>query len=83
MAAEICAPSGKSYADQQSPAKHAGHMEDCPYCRAGADLPVLPGMQLVLDPVKIVSLKPSLFYESPSPMFMWAAAHPRGPPPLV
>lgn len=83
MMAEICAPSGKSYAGQQSPAEHASHMEDCPYCRSAGDLPVLPGVQLALAPVKIVALKPALFYVSPEPMFMWAAAHPRGPPSLA
>jgi len=83
MAAEICAPSGKSYTDQQSPSKHAGHMEDCPYCRSGGDVPVLPGVQLVPAPIKIAALKPALFYVSPAPMFMWAAAQPRGPPSLA
>ena len=28
-------------------------------------------------------LFPSLFYHSPSPLFSWSAAHPRGPPAVV
>ncbi|HEX8604200.1 MAG TPA: DUF2946 family protein [Pseudoduganella sp.] len=35
MMAEICAPSGMSYADMQRPPgdKNVNHMDDCAYCR--------------------------------------------------
>lgn len=92
MLAEICAPSGMTYDvssnapagdDGKVPAKHASHMEDCPYCRHASDMPVLPGAGLVVPTVLAVASAPPLFYLSPAPLFTWSAAKPRGPPSLA
>ena len=89
MMAEICAPSGMSYAgmrapDMQSPdTKAIGHMDDCAYCRFHADTPALPAMAITVEPGKVASPHPPLFYHAPTPLFAWTAAKPRGPPLLA
>jgi hypothetical protein len=81
MMAEICAPSGMSYADKQNPEdKSIAHMDDCDYCRLQADTPALPVTIPMAAPGKIAAPRPALFYHSPTPLFAWTAAHPRGPP---
>jgi len=86
MMAEICAPSGMSYAGisysgmQGQEDKAIGHMDDCAYCRLQADTPVLPVIIAPIAPGKIAAPRPALFYHSHSPLFTWAAAKPRGPP---
>jgi hypothetical protein len=85
MRAEICAPSGMRYdmaagEDGKAPGKQAGHMDDCPYCRLPADIPVLPGTELAFAPSPTATALPFLFYHAPTPLFTWAAAKPRGPP---
>ncbi|GGY01298.1 DUF2946 domain-containing protein [Massilia dura] len=85
MMAEICAPSGMSYADMQAPPgdQHFGHMDDCAYCRLQADTPVLPAVIAMIEPGRIAAVRPPLFYLSPAPLFAWTAARPRGPPLLA
>lgn len=94
MMAEICAPSGMSYAgmtaadmlapDMQSPDDKApGHMGDCAWCRFHTDAPALPAMAVIVEPGEIASPRPHLFYHSPTPLFAWTAARPRGPPLLA
>lgn len=82
MMAELCAPSGMRYADMQKPPgdKHASHMDDCAYCRFHADTPALPTVITLVAPGEIAAVRPRLFYHSPTPLFAWTAARPRGPP---
>lgn len=64
-----------------SPDKHDVHGEDCSYCRLQADshgLPPLTNLAAYL-PLDRFPL-PSLFYQSPRPLFAWASAQPRAPP---
>lgn len=80
---EICSAMGVTYAkstDAESSGKQAGMMDDCPYCRVHFDLPVLPPAPAQLPHFKITSERPALFYRSPTPLFSWAVAKPRGPP---
>ncbi|QBE65072.1 DUF2946 domain-containing protein [Pseudoduganella lutea] len=94
MMAEICAPSGMNYAAMSDAAmaaagmvepddKRMGHMDDCAWCRLQADTPALPGTVLAVAPGEIAAPRPPLFYHSPTPLFTWAAAQPRGPPLLA
>ena len=80
---EICSAMGVTVAkstDGESSGKQTGMMDDCPYCRVHFDLPVLPPAPAQLPHFKITSERPTLFYRSPTPLFSWAVANPRGPP---
>lgn len=85
MMAEICAPSGMSYADMQKlPGdRNMGHLDDCPYCRFHADTPALPTTLVTVEPGELAAPRPPLFYHSIAPLFAWTAARPRGPPLLA
>jgi hypothetical protein len=66
-----------------TPVQKSLHFEHCPFCssHAGAiGLPPSAGFQLPL--LSGHSLKPTLFYQSPRPLFVWASAHSRAPPAL-
>ncbi|NVD99863.1 DUF2946 family protein [Massilia sp. BJB1822] len=84
MLAEICSASGAASADQgqTSPDQQAGHLQDCHYCQLQTDTPVLPAPLIVAGPAKLCPARPALFYQSPEPLFSWAASSPRGPPRL-
>lgn len=61
--------------------KHDGHAEDCSYCRFQADSPSLPPMTDLMAYLPLhLFTRPSLFYQSPQPLFAWASAQPRAPP---
>ena len=80
---EICSAMGVTVAkspDSDTSGKQTGKMDDCPYCRVHFDLPVLPPAPDQLPQFKITSERPALFYRSPTPLFSWAVANPRGPP---
>jgi len=80
---EICSAMGVAYAkspDTDSSDKQASVMNDCPYCRVHFDVPVLPPAPAPLPQFKITSERPTLFYRSPTPLFTWVVANPRGPP---
>nr|WP_315212484.1 DUF2946 domain-containing protein [uncultured Duganella sp.] len=78
---EICSAMGVTYAkSSDSDSKQTGTMNDCPYCRVHFDLPVLPPAPARLPQFKITSERPALFYRSPTPLFSWVVANPRGPP---
>ena len=80
---EICSAMGVTYtkgADSDTSGKQTGTMNDCPYCRVHFDLPVLPPTPAQLPHFKITSERPALFYRSPTPLFSWVVANPRGPP---
>ena len=78
---EICSAMGVNVAKSpDSDSKHAAMMTDCPYCRVHFDVPVLPPAPAQLPHFKITSERPALFYRSPTPLFSWVVANPRGPP---
>lgn len=78
---EICSAMGVTFAkSSDSDSKQTGTMNDCPYCRVHFDLPVLPPAPAQLPHFKITSERPALFYRSPTPLFSWVVANPRGPP---
>ncbi len=56
-------------------------MQHCPYClnHASAHGVPLPSEFLLAAPQLSYSL-PSLYYQSPAPLFAWASASPRAPP---
>jgi hypothetical protein len=57
------------------------HLEHCPFCMTHAGTFALPAPSTSLFAVQGGhDLFPALFYHSPSPLFSWSAAHPRGPP---
>ena len=84
---EICSATGTRWvageqamtdASKKSPLDHLKH---CPFCMTHADtfalpLPLLPSFAVAGGD----ALFPALFYHSPSPLFSWSAAKPRGPP---
>jgi hypothetical protein len=87
---EICSATsaGKvmQVADAQNPiapasADHAKHLAHCPFCSShlgAVDLPASLDLALrILDPTPAY---PALFYQSPRPLFLWAAAQSRAPP---
>ena len=78
---EICSAMGvKIVKSPDSDGKQTGMMNDCPYCRVHFDVPVLPPAPAQLPHFKITSERPVLFYRSPTPLFSWVVANPRGPP---
>jgi hypothetical protein len=83
MLLEICSARGPTSAmspGSDTSDKQAGMMTDCPYCRVHADVPVLPPAPPRLPQFKITSERPTLFYRSPTPLYSWIVANPRGPP---
>lgn len=68
--------------DHPAPGPHASHMDKCPFCQLQSDLPLLeiaPAQWVAAEPLRV---RPDLFYQSPSPLPVWAAASPRAPPVL-
>lgn len=61
--------------------KHDAHGEECAYCRFQADSPGLPAAidLAAYQPLDVFPV-PSLFHQSPRPLFAWASAQPRAPP---
>lgn len=56
-------------------------MDDCAYCLPHAGWFGLPQADSVLAlPLDGAALRPFLFYQSPQPLPVWSASHPRGPP---
>jgi hypothetical protein len=86
---EICSTTGTKFissavAQKTNPAAPSdqsmqhGH---CPFCLAHADMTVLPTTHLFVLPLLAgAEMFPSLFYQSPRPLFMWTAAQSRAPP---
>ncbi|MFC7297990.1 DUF2946 domain-containing protein [Herminiimonas aquatilis] len=89
--AEICSADGmrsihveNQSPDSSAPSEHGLHMEDCPFCLNHAGGLGLPPSGTYAMPVTAnVSTQPSLFYQSPHPLFIWAAAQSRAPPHLL
>ncbi|MFN7835597.1 MAG: DUF2946 domain-containing protein [Burkholderiaceae bacterium] len=87
---EICSTTGAKFvkvADSQNPIKSSApaekalHLEHCPFCLTHAGSFGLPPTVAFALPVASGSQAlPSLFYQAPSPLFIWAAAQSRAPP---
>ncbi|WP_076592697.1 DUF2946 domain-containing protein [Herminiimonas arsenitoxidans] len=86
--AEICSADGMRFiqtdnqpSDSSAPGEHGLHMEDCPYClnHAGA-LGLPPSSEYVIPRAVSEFMLPSLFYQSPQPLFIWTTAQSRAPP---
>lgn len=87
---EICSTAGIKFihvdnlqtSDSSVPAEHDQHKSHCQFCRAHDGSAGLPPPSSVLDiPVVDASFShPALFYQSPSSLFIWAAAQSRAPP---
>jgi hypothetical protein len=87
--AEICSTAGIQVIrldtgqapDGSVPAGHELHFEHCPYCLPHSDAMGLPPGAMAVSPTGGESASfPSLFYQSPHPLFVWAAAQSRAPP---
>ncbi|KAB0332310.1 hypothetical protein NC77_10550 [Janthinobacterium lividum] len=90
--AEICSVAGIRFvqvdndgaADEKSGGK-AMQMEHCAFCSTHAGSVGLPPASTVL-PLLVASgtaIFPALYYQSPSPLFIWSTAQSRAPPALV
>ncbi|MGF6118815.1 hypothetical protein ABIE30_003528 [Janthinobacterium lividum] len=90
--AEICSLAGIRFvqvdndgaADEKSGGK-AMQMEHCAFCSTHAGSVGLPPASPVL-PLLVASgtaIFPALYYQSPSPLFIWSTAQSRAPPALV
>ncbi|MGK5060690.1 DUF2946 domain-containing protein [Janthinobacterium sp. LB2P49] len=89
--AEICSVAGIRFvqvddgaADGKSGGK-AMQMEHCAFCSTHAGSVGLPPTSPVL-PLPVASgtaIFPALYYQSPSPLFIWSTAQSRAPPALV
>jgi len=87
--AEACTPQGMRLvavdtaadATPGAPMQAAGHLEHCPLCALGSDLPLLPpAPQAALPVVVLPALVPARFLQAPHTPHPWRAAQPRGPP---
>jgi hypothetical protein len=88
--AELCTPQGmrlvavdaaQAAADTGAPAQAAGHLEHCPLCALGADLPMLPPAAPAALVLPLAAADaPALFLHAPRTLFAWRSAQPRGPP---
>lgn len=85
---EICTSTGVKQvkltgegAEPFSPGKHDQHSEDCPFCRIQGDsLGPPPAGAAGIVAAEPMRSSPSLFYEGPRSLFMWAPAQSRAPP---
>jgi hypothetical protein len=87
--AEICTASGFKLtkigdidsSTSQTPAEKSMHFEHCPFCFMHAGSVGLPPSNALTLPIASSELPlPSLFYQVPRPLFIWAAAQSRAPP---
>jgi hypothetical protein len=84
---EICSASGARVIevdasfDVKKPSPAPMSMEPCPYCLIHADtLGLPPAATQMLPMASHAAHFPPLFYQSPRPLFLWAAAQSRAPP---
>ena len=91
--AEICSVAGIRFvqvlqaddgaADEKSGGK-AMQMEHCAFCSTHAGSVGLPPSPVLPLPVASgTAIFPALYYQSPSPLFIWSTAQSRAPPTLV
>lgn len=84
---EVCSIDGvklvntASAQDASSSADKDLHHDHCPFCLTDAGSAGLPpASALALPPERAEARFPSLFYQSPRPLFTWASAQSRAPP---
>jgi hypothetical protein len=86
---EICSVAGikliKVSSDQAIPSdlatQDSSHFKHCPFCSTHpATLALLPTAGFALPSLAIRDTYPPLFFQSPRPLQVWAAAQSRGPP---
>ncbi len=66
-----------------TPVQQQLHLEHCPFCFTHADVIGLPPSTTSALPVfSNHPVFPSLFYQAPHPLFVWATAQSRAPPVL-
>ncbi|HJV80365.1 DUF2946 domain-containing protein [Noviherbaspirillum sp.] len=70
--------------DHSTPAQNGLHFEHCPFCFTHAGSVGLPPVAGFVLPLLIATqAKPTLYYQSPRPLFIWAAAQSRAPPAIA
>jgi hypothetical protein len=80
---DICRADNSAAATHDGKDQHQTHAAaHCPFCATHASIALLPPQSIVLPIIIGHDHFPSLFYQSPSPLFSWAASQPRGPPAL-
>ncbi len=86
---EICSIDGAKLVklgDEQNPTspapvEKAMHAEHCPFCFTHAEsVGPLPAAEFIIPVIGGTQLHPLLYYQSPRPLFIWAAAQSRAPP---
>ncbi|HAT29329.1 MAG TPA: DUF2946 domain-containing protein [Janthinobacterium sp.] len=91
---EICSAAGSKFvsADQtlnsasstsSAPAEKSLHFDHCPFCstHGGPSAPP-PAVALSVPAVSGKAILPSLYYQAPRPLHVWASAQSRAPPAL-
>ncbi|HJV87639.1 MAG TPA: DUF2946 domain-containing protein [Noviherbaspirillum sp.] len=69
------------HADHSGPVQKSLHFEHCPFCFThGGSVGLPPVAAISLPIVTATQERPFLFYQSPRPLFIWAAAQSRAPP---
>ncbi len=86
---EICSATGSRMVkldanDFGNPTQHepaATHVANCLYCLTHVDsLGPLPETRIVIPVFSLETDLPSLYFNSPRPLFIWAKGQPRAPP---
>lgn len=86
---EICSAAGTKFikvtsgfpSAPSSPIKKNVHSGHCAFCSTDTgSFGLLPATTFIFPLVNGVNLFPSLFYQSPRPLFMWTMAQSRAPP---
>lgn len=86
---EVCSATGSKLVQvggehnpaPSEPAEEGLHFEHCPFCLTHGGLVGLPpSAGFTLPAVSGTQPLPSLYYQSPRPLFIWAAAQSRAPP---
>ncbi|MEB0139652.1 MULTISPECIES: DUF2946 domain-containing protein [unclassified Undibacterium] len=88
---EVCSLKGSKFVSvAQDTSGNSGqdnvlhHMEHCAFCASHAGAFVIPSNSSTLfSVIGGHDLFPPLFYQSPSPLFSWSEANPRGPPSIT
>ena len=85
---EVCTATGSKWvADERQPPRKdpgSGIVPMCPYCIAHAAVVGLgPGNSLSLLALNLSYNFPTLFYQSPYPLYAWVSSSPRGPPVIL
>jgi hypothetical protein len=84
---EICTVEGVKFikfgggSPETPPVKKTTGLEHCPFCSThGGAVGVLPSSEFAIPKLDAPATMPSLFYQSPRPLAIWASAQSRAPP---